>query len=1074
MYISEIILDGFKSYAQRTVLSGLDPHFNAVTGLNGSGKSNILDAICFVLGISNLSQVRASSLQELVYKQGQSGISKASVTLVFDNRDKSASPPGYETYDTVSVTRQVVLGGRNKYLINGHIAQLSRVQSLFLSMHLNVNNPHFLIMQGRITKVLNMRPQEVLGLLEEAAGTRTYETRKAQAVKVMEKKDAKVGEMDEVLQERVGPMLDRLKTEATEYKEYEGLSAELERKKAILEILTLSEMEAAKRAKEQEVQQKDAEKEALEMRLKQLKAAIDAVSKELDTLAKKSSSTVNAKELAKMGREVVQADSEKANLQKSIEQEHQRCVELEKLISEETRALEDKIREKSSKEETRKRLAEEWESMEERKKNGLSGKEDLYRTRGRIEELVGKIARNSTELDSLRSVTVSDDMRAQYEGMRSELETLVSKRQSLQAQVDKLMGSSSHGNQASAYASELSRFPLIDDPMVVANLIRAKDAKYARAIETALGGRLWNVVTQTVDQAKARIAQSKNVRITCIPMDSIVVPQQTKKKGVVYGSDCVVLATNSAASDDSLMQNVIDYLLGRTAVCETLDEARKVAFEHNIRTVTLDGDVVDPQGTMSGGSQPNGAKGDVPLLMKIATVADAKGLKARQAELKSLVSQIDALERAVKSHPFVVNQGRLQDASSKIKQLEDEKRSLEDELKEKRDLEKLLDQQVNGKDAGASGMDKALKAKKQSLTQCTTQVNVLTGEITALQRSVSENQDALQTLVVHAIPDMKSRLETVEKELSAKRTEYLAMKAVEDAEKETLQRVRSAEDEKSRMSDTLQELNIQIKRVESDAKQLRKEVAELSSRLVHLSKAAKQQTQAVASGEYSAKDIEVLKSEVAKLDAQLESISRRGVNKKSLAMLSSTESEYGSLLGKRDIIMNDKDKISRVISELDDKKTQLLMETFRKVNVDFGSIFASLLPNAFAKLEAVNAKELSEGIEIKVRLGAVWKDSLVELSGGQRSLVALALILALLKYKPAPVYILDEVDAALDLSHTQSIGRMIAQHFSGAQFLVVSLKEGMWGNAKVVYRTTNANGVSSVTRLTGGPDKENH
>lgn len=88
MFIREVVIDGFKSYATRTVLQGFDEHFNAITGLNGSGKSNILDAICFVLGISNLSQVRVANLQELVYKQGQAGVAKASVTLVFNNVDK--------------------------------------------------------------------------------------------------------------------------------------------------------------------------------------------------------------------------------------------------------------------------------------------------------------------------------------------------------------------------------------------------------------------------------------------------------------------------------------------------------------------------------------------------------------------------------------------------------------------------------------------------------------------------------------------------------------------------------------------------------------------------------------------------------------------------------------------------------------------------------------------------------------------------------------------------------------------------------------------------------------------------
>lgn len=122
MFIKEIVLDGFKSYANRTVINGFDPNFNAITGLNGSGKSNILDSICFVLGISqlqnvsffntfdlnpNFSKVRVNNLQELVYKQGQARVTKASVSLIFDNSDKSESPPGYESCDQIIVTRQV-------------------------------------------------------------------------------------------------------------------------------------------------------------------------------------------------------------------------------------------------------------------------------------------------------------------------------------------------------------------------------------------------------------------------------------------------------------------------------------------------------------------------------------------------------------------------------------------------------------------------------------------------------------------------------------------------------------------------------------------------------------------------------------------------------------------------------------------------------------------------------------------------------------------------------------------------------------------------------------------------------
>ena len=112
-----------------------------------------------------------------------------------------------------------------------------------------------------------------------------------------------------------------------------------------------------------------------------------------------------------------------------------------------------------------------------------------------------------------------------------------------------------------------------------------------------------------------------------------------------------------------------------------------------------------------------------------------------------------------------------------------------------------------------------------------------------------------------------------------------------------------------------------------------------------------------------------------------------------------------------------------------------------------------------------------EGLEVKVAFGDTWKESLSELSGGQRSLLALSLILAMLLYKPAPMYILDEVDAALDLSHTQNIGNMLKTHFSQSQFIVVSLKEGMFNNANVIFRTKFVDGVSTVTKTIGSGAK---
>lgn len=221
--------------------------------------------------------------------------------------------------------------------------------------------------------------------------------------------------------------------------------------------------------------------------------------------------------------------------------------------------------------------------------------------------------------------------------------------------------------------------------------------------------------------------------------------------------------------------------------------------------------------------------------------------------------------------------------------------------------------------------------------------------------------------------------------------------------------------------------------------------------------------------DFSNKDIAACHKRLKELSSEQDRLSKK-INKKVMGMIETAEAEYEELTRKRQVILHDKAKIESVIEELDIQKIQALQKTYQQVNKDFGSIFSMLLPGTTAKLEPLDGdvEQLMAGLEVKVAFNNVWKDSLTELSGGQRSLLALSLILALLLFKPAPMYILDEVDAALDLSHTQNIGMMIRTHFAASQFIVVSLKEGMFNNANVIFRTRFVDGVSAVMRTVSG------
>lgn len=130
-------------------------------------------------------------------------MTKATVTINFDNSNKNQCPIGYENCKEIAVSRQIVVGGKGKYMINGKNAQYKQIQDLFCSVQLNVNNPNFLIMQGRITKVLNMKPPEILSMIEEAAGTSMYESKREKSMALIQKKDAKLDELNSLIKDDI-------------------------------------------------------------------------------------------------------------------------------------------------------------------------------------------------------------------------------------------------------------------------------------------------------------------------------------------------------------------------------------------------------------------------------------------------------------------------------------------------------------------------------------------------------------------------------------------------------------------------------------------------------------------------------------------------------------------------------------------------------------------------------------------------------------------------------------------------------------------------------------------------------
>jgi structural maintenance of chromosome 2 len=364
-----------------------------------------------------------------------------------------------------------------------------------------------------------------------------------------------------------------------------------------------------------------------------------------------------------------------------------------------------------------------------------------------------------------------------------------------------------------------------------------------------------------------------------------------------------------------------------------------------------------------------------------------------------------------------------------------------------------------------------LQQKEKASEKISVQIEDSKAEVAEIETQISSKQSSIATIT--------KELSKSERQVQSKKEEYETQKAELDSKKASLN---EAEDEIVRLNEQKESLveenksnALEIKKIDH---KIKRDAKELENARAHIEKAEREHDWIRVEKEKFGKqgsefDFEKynpskIQKKLTELQAQQQQLNKT-VNKKVLSMFERAQQEYKDLISKKKIVEQDKDKIEQVIKEVDQKKNEAIVKTWEKVNKDFGSIFATLLPGTNAKLDPVEGQEVTDGLEVKVAFGTVWKESLTELSGGQRSLLALSLILALLLFKPAPMYILDEIDAALDPSHTQNIGRMLKTHFSNSQFLVVSLKEGMFSNANVIFKTKFVNGQSAVVRTV--PDR---
>ncbi|GJW42205.1 structural maintenance of chromosomes protein 2-1 [Tanacetum coccineum] len=641
MYIKEVCLDGFKSYATRTVIRGFDPLFNAITGLNGTGKSNILDSICFVLGIKNLSQVRVSNLQELVYKQGQAGITKATVSVVFDNSDRIQSPIGYEDFREITVTREIVAGGRQKYLINGRRVEADQVKNLFQSVQLNVDNPHFLIMQGRITK-------------------------------------------NEIL-----PALEKLRKERTEYMQWSNGNAELDRLKRFCIAYEFVEAEKIRNTAVRVVEELkvkiceiDNDTKMMQNEVKEMEERVSKLTLEKDVNmggeVKRFSDRVDA-----IARDLNKEVSRLENEEEDLASKKNNVDEIQKKIEDRASAIKNV---EDGADDLKMKIDELAKSLEGHEKEYEDGDKSLLNQLGDAElvvtkaeadlkQLKTKISRCETELKEKtakmlskhdEAVALENEVKVRQKDVEKVERALMSlsyqeghmesikkdwevESQAVNSIIENIRSIySCLGNLKFSYHDLVKKFDRSKVKGLVGELTKVKNNSTMTALEVCAGGKLFNIVVDNENTAQ-QIIEKRDLRgrVTTIPLNRIkskpVQPQVQKAAVELVGEGNAEVALSLVGYADEV-KNAMEFVFGETFVCKTNAAAEKVAFDRrvNTRSVTLEGDLFQPGGLMTGGS----IRGGGDQLRQLHALGEAYSeLFLHEKRLSEIEAKINALVR---------------------------------------------------------------------------------------------------------------------------------------------------------------------------------------------------------------------------------------------------------------------------------------------------------------------------------------------------------------------------------------------------------------------------------------------
>ena len=1129
LHIDRLTLHNFKSFKHANIRFGQG--FNCILGPNTSGKSNICDALLFVLGETSLRRLRIGSFAEAINmgaKPKEDGTKRAYVQVMLTGETP------------IEIARIIKSNNKIGYRLNGKRVTRQEVLDALRAYSSGISEVNT-ITQDEIRTLTNLNAKERRELIDVAAGIKDFEEKKKAAEAELEKVHEKIGGANNLLGERLG-YLKELERQKQDAEKYIALDKLIRSSEYTIVTLRQGEVEAQFKASIDALEAKQAKRAELDSHKRELEDGAVSLEKERSALTKEM--TARSAEISAVNsrRESVESALAVAETKLKVAEEsaasfESRASSLKKEIDEKSASLasdasrlsEQRLRLGELEAELRrtdtstdagmaklvgdygalqaeleKRRREHAEAEKQATQAELrateltrtieSRRQALEQLKSRLADLDGKISEKSAaSKEASKSVS---EAKAALAGAQKELENARVALSKLGAEISSVRAELASRQEGSDAAARTLKRELGQGFYGRAADLCAYDDKYATAVQASAGARLNYFIVDSIDVADRAVGvlKAKGLgRASFIPIKEI------RSQG--GGAEEGMVPLISLVQFDSRFRSAFEYIFSNTYLVDSITGSKGKALGRS-RLVTIDGELLEQSGLVTGGT----FRAAKPIGML------EKRRKELEAEMSSLQQRLSTAEDAESKARATL--GRLEvselEASITIKGMGAEAESMRASIaKESAELVRLETERdqaaasYKGLAAKASELAKGvadLAPRSDSLYAMINSVSAAAGgaakldmkaDTKGLRDEVSRTREAIASLSTQCemterrLVELKQELESAlsgaraQKELASRLREEMEQDRVAQRELQTqieshdkrsgdmLKKVRALEEQASQLSEEKGKTMAALERIVSDIAEINATRGQLSTRLADIKAQLASYASTESPGTMSGKTVKELEAERDR--ARAEQAALGTVNLKAIEMYEEKSRDVTEAKERLETLERERTAVLQMIGEIDTKREQIFRETFDKVNENFKALYAHISTEGVTLALEDQTKPFESGLVIKSDTGKPLAPPFTTRSGGEKALFLLTLLFAIQMMRPMAFYIFDEIDSSLDKVNSKKLSSMIREMGKSSQFVVVSHNDTLITSADTAIGVSKQGGVSSVVGLQIAP-----